>query len=591
MEAQLISAPENSMIALIQSNFDILPVGFFIADEKGIIRYLDSEAARLIGYDGIDDAVGNTLFDIDINLGCGLSDELATILSGRVFRLDEHRCTNRRGHFAVINVQCGPFRQNDGAVAGIFGLLQDVTDSWKKKSELEEAIFELSVMSQVSEALSSTADLDDVLKIILTGVTASQGLGFNRAYLFLVDVDGRNLEGKIAVGPSSPEEAGHIWSRLAGQHRTLREILQDYKESEDNSSFSLSRLVEDWSIPLDSSNIFSDVIRVGQGTLIFRDDLTGDESTGVLTRLNTDCLALAPIISKGKKLGLIAADNQITGKEIAPSMVDHLQTFANQTAVAIERSRLYDSQLERARELELINQQLADSRDQMIRVEKMSVIGELTSSIAHELRNPLTVIGGFGNLILSTGQLEGSAEYLNIILSEVKRAESVLHQVLDFSRASRTKTRRVEFNSLVKAAHEILLVKLNRAQESPVLHLAEGELPIWGNPDQLRHALLQFMLMTVEELTGECSIDISTSINGKNVRMVIAFSGEDKARARVVKTLRQVFGNPSGTQKLSILVAGETLKYHVGNYGVEGSQENMPCLYIELPEYRGHTDE
>jgi C4-dicarboxylate-specific signal transduction histidine kinase len=296
---------------------------------------------------------------------------------------------------------------------------------------------------------------------------------------------------------------------------------------------------------------------------------------------------LAPIISKDKRLGLIVADNQITGKEILSSVVDLLQTFANQTAVAIERSRLYDSQIERARELESINEQLADSQEQIVRVEKMSVIGELTSSIAHELRNPLTVIGGFANLLLTTGQLDGSSEYLNIILSEAKRAESVLHQVLDFSRASRTKTRLVDMNTLVKATYEMLLSKLNRAQKPPKLTLVEGELPVWGNPDQLQHALLQFMLMTVEELTGECSVEFHTKKDNKKARMYIDFSGDDKARARVVKTLRQMFGNPSGTQKLSILVAGETLKYHCGNYGVEGSRENLPRLYIELPGYKG----
>ena len=591
MDTQLTAPPENSLMTLIGNNLSTLPVGFFTADHHGIIRCLDSEAARLIGYDCIEDVVGKSLFDIDINLECGLLDEFTSIQSGTVLRLKEHRCTNRRGNFAVIDVICGPLRQEKGDISGVFGFLHDVTESWKKKSDLEEAIFELSVMSQVSDALSSTADLDDVLKIILTGVTASQGLGFNRAFLFLVDSDGRNLEGKVAVGPSSPEEAGHIWSRLSGQPRALREILSNYTECEDSGKSSLTSQISMMHISLDSANIFSDVVKNGLGTLADKNDISNDESMEILTRLNSDCLALAPIISKGKRLGLIVADNQITGKEISPSVVDLLQTFANQTAVAIERSRLYDSQLERARELENINKQLAESQDQMIRVEKMSVIGELTSSIAHELRNPLTVIGGFANLLLTTGQLDGSSEYLNIILSEGKRAESVLHQVLDFSRASRTKTRLVELNSMVNTTYELLLSKLNRAQKPPKLNLIDGELKAWGNPDQLQHAILQFMLMTVEELTGECSVEFSTRRNKNKVRMYIEFTGNENARAKVVKTLKQMFGNPSGTQKLSILVAGETLKYHGGNYGVEGSKENLPRLYIELPEYKGGNNE
>ncbi len=583
--------PAGRREAFLKAQFDDSPLGVFLADNQGFIEYLNANAAGIIGFEGVEEGYGVSLHDIESAMNCGLTEAFGSILDGKVFQKKEYRCTNRHGHFAILNIFCSPFRGENGETAGVLGVMQDVTESSRRKAELEEAIFELSILSQVSEALSSSADLDEVLKVIMTGVTANQGLGFNRAFLFLGDGNGDFLEGKIAVGPRSPEEAGQIWARLACQQKTLKELLEDYSEREDQSNYSLTSLVAGWRIPLSENSIFAEALNNGIGLNVdTHHDLSG-ASAEILARLSTSNLAVAPIVSKGKKLGIIAADNQITGKKISASDVDLLQTFANHTSVAIERSRLYDNLAGHATELEEINRQLADSQEQIIRIEKMSVIGELTSSIAHELRNPLTVIGGFANLMISSGGNEPNAEYLNIILSETKRAENVLRQVLDFSRASRTKTQEIDFNQLVARTAELLPSRLRHRSKPPSLKLCEQRLAVWGNPDQLQHALLQFMLITSEELTDDCRVELSTHLNDETVRSVIEFIAGEESRPKVIKTLKQIFGNSTGTQKLSIIVAGETLRYHGGNYGVEGSPDELPKVFMELPRYKGGYDE
>ncbi|MCX6826994.1 MAG: GAF domain-containing protein, partial [candidate division Zixibacteria bacterium] len=389
---------ENKAIFLA-NHFDDSSLGFFMVNSHGLIEYINHRAAAIIGFGSVDEAHECSFQDIEAVIECGLNDAFRSLLNGRAFFKQEHRCTNRHGHFAILNISCHPYRQDNGEILGILGIIQDVTETSKRKAELEEAIFELSIMSQVSDALSSRADLDEVLQIILIGATANQGLGFNRAFLFLVDDGAKFLEGKLAVGPGSPEEAGQIWSRLAQQQKTLKELLDDYCERESVSNCSLTSLIAGWQIPLNIDTFLNQAINNGSGMNInHREDNLSPASLEIMRRLNTDNLAVAPIISKGKKLGLIAADNQITRRKITLSEVDLLQTFANHTAVAIERSRLFDNLVAHAEKLEKMNKRLAESQEQIVRTEKMSVIGELTSSIAHELRNPLTVIGGFATL-------------------------------------------------------------------------------------------------------------------------------------------------------------------------------------------------
>jgi hypothetical protein len=118
---------------------------------------------------------------------------------------------------------------------------------------------------------------------------------------------------------------------------------------------------------------------------------------------------------------------------------------------------------------------------------------------------------------------------------------------------------------------------------------------VWGNPDQLQYALFQFMYFSFEEMTDECEIEYSTHLESGNVRFVVVFKGGQTERRKTTGILKQIFGGSVGSQKLSIIVAGETIKYHRGNYGVEGTAEYMPRLYIELPhkgdgDHAGHSD-
>ncbi len=576
---------------LLRALFTDSSLGFLIVNERSLVEFINDEAARIIGFDNINEAHGYSLQDIDSVISCNLMEVYSSVMKGNIFQKKEHRCTNRRGHFIVLSLYCSPYRQSDDRIAGLFAIIQDVTSFYRKKAELEGAICELSIMSQVAEALSSTADLETALQIILTGITANQGLSFNRAFLFLIDENQTVLRGKIAVGPGNPEEAGEIWSRLAQQPKTLIELLNDYVERENSSSFSLSSMISGWEIPLNESSVFGQAMNTAQWANVHIQDDLAAKSKEILKRLKTDHLAVAPIISKDRKLGLIAADNQITAKRITDSHMQLLQTFANNTAVAIERSQLYHNLIEHSAKLEEKNKLLARSQEQMVRVEKMSVIGELTSSIAHELRNPLAVIGGFANLILSAGKNDANSEYLNIILAEAKRAESVLHQVLDFSRASRTKSRDIDFNMLVKQTHELLVSRLKHYQKPPTLDLSEEKHIVWGNPDQLQHALYQFMNLSTEEMTDECDVGISTQMCENQVRLTVEFSGNDKTRERVARTLNQIFNNPGGTYKLSIIVAGETIRYHGGNFGIESSEGSLPKILIELPFKRGDTND
>ena len=94
--------------------------------------------------------------------------------------------------------------------------------------------------------------------------------------------------------------------------------------------------------------------------------------------------------------------------------------------------------------------ELRNVQGKLIQVEKLSALGRLTADVAHEIRNPLTSIGGFARR-LNNKLHEGSREkyYADIVVSEVDRLERILRDVLTFSRETRNEMKYQEINGIV----------------------------------------------------------------------------------------------------------------------------------------------
>ena len=127
-----------------------------------------------------------------------------------------------------------------------------------------------------------------------------------------------------------------------------------------------------------------------------------------------------PIVSGGKTLGLINVFLK-EGHKRSVGEEEFLTSIAHTLAGVIER---YRTGLEKER-----------LREQLAQAEKLSALGRVTASVADEIRNPLTSVGGFARRLHK--KLPESApeeEYTKFIISEVDRLEGVLHDVLVFSR-------------------------------------------------------------------------------------------------------------------------------------------------------------
>jgi PAS domain S-box-containing protein len=578
----------NGFRAIVHSH----PVGMFGIDADGRLRRLNRRACEIFGFSDPDEAEGKPLSHLEFFFSHPVVARITTLLEkDEPFKIHSFPGTNLIGHFAHYCLSCSRSLDDNGNLEGILGIIEDVSDQAKRQQELKQRVDELSVLSQISQEVSSAIDTEEVLKVILTGVTARQGLGFNRAFLFLLEDDSRMLTGRLAIGPSDAAEAGKIWSSLEDDDRPLQDILSLYQEESERSNRCLTDLISGMRIDITNGSMFARAMQERKPIVIDWNDNLDRVTERILERMGEKHVAMTPLITRDRPIGLLIVDNAITHKEITEHDRQFLKLIADQTAAAVERSYLYRDLRERAVELERMNRKLAETQNQIIQAEKMSVIGEITSAVAHELRNPLTIIGGFANLMyknLSPGSSD--AETLNIVISETQRAEAVLTDVLDFSKASKTDDRQLDFNDVIRKACDMLTVRLGNGRSRVNRVLDESDLPVWGNLDQLLHAFYQIIWTLVDDLPAEAGPRITSYMLPGVCRMEIGCTPPARDREKVEKNLMQYFGGSTSTKRLSLIVAEETLKHHGGAMGVESHPQEGPTVYVEMPLYKENAD-
>jgi len=214
------------------------------------------------------------------------------------------------------------------------------------RSELQKARTELDILYEISNAMRTTLKLEEILYIILTGVTCHIGLGFNRAMLFLLNERENLLEGKLGIGPDTGEEADKIWKGIEAQKMDLDDLISGYSHFKSLES-QLNLLVKSLKVPLEKAEerILTLTFLEGMPLHITKETLSKFSSDPLVSILNVEEFITVPLKAKDRVIGVILADNIYTKEPITRDDIRLLTMFTNQAGLAIENAHLYEKTL------------------------------------------------------------------------------------------------------------------------------------------------------------------------------------------------------------------------------------------------------
>lgn len=216
-------------------------------------------------------------------------------------------------------------------------------------------------------------------------------------------------------------------------------------------------------------------------------------------------------------------------------------------------------------------------REKLVEYEKLSALGRLTANVAHEIRNPITVIGGLTKRLEKTippGTRE--KEYLDLILLEARRLEELLRNVLIFSNNDLFQRERQDINIIVR---ECLDLNADICKSKSVA--AEVSLddvpPLYVDRTQVAEAINNLISNALDAMEKGGALTAATakdSVNGKNYVIVrIADTGTGIPEEKIRMIFEPFFSTKSDKTEtgLGLPIARKIVEGHGGFMRVEST--------------------
>lgn len=341
--------------SLIENSADAIVT----SDLKGIVTSWNQGAEKIYGFTETE-AVGKYLPFLPEFLVKIEKEYTERVKNGELMKDIETFRKRKDGTLIEVSLTLSPIKDASGKIIGMSGISRDISERKSVEKELIKRNQELSKLFFISSAMRSTLDLDRLLRMILTAVTMGDGLGFNRAVLFLVDEDKKILKGAMGVGPSSHEEAGRVWERLSIEKKTLDSVVQEIESEPKKTENFLDRLSLGIEIKLEGDSIFAR--SVNEKVPFNVHDAKKEPLTDavLIQQLGTESYAIVPLISRDKVIGVLFVDNLFNKKTITDEDMRFLTAFSNQMAAAIESAKLFEQVSIAEAELENIFKSISD---------------------------------------------------------------------------------------------------------------------------------------------------------------------------------------------------------------------------------------
>ena len=293
-------------------------------------------------------------------------------------------------------------------------------------AENDKKLQEISSLYRMSNTMLSTMRLNKLVHLILTALTSEHNPFFDRAMLFLINGRTATMQGMLGVTRETAagliNPVADVEDILASRWDISEEDMLKQQESEFSCEVRASRL------PLDKSmNMASRAVL--EKRLISIDDAAKEKliDRQFTKRFGIKSCAFAPLMAKEQVVGVIIVDNALHGKQITKDDLRFLQLVTNQAGMAIENSMLYNR-------LEDANRSLREARERLVQGERLSTIGEMAASIAHEVKGPLVSIGGFARRLERKLPAQTTEHgHAATIVREVERLEKLLTDILTFA--------------------------------------------------------------------------------------------------------------------------------------------------------------
>jgi signal transduction histidine kinase len=513
-----------------------------------------------------------------------------------------HRCGDRVfGRIEEKLIQCcfkcDFFKQVKERVQGRrwadITLLETMEDALIRSSKYSQKVEDLymevirrsklmNLLGEVSKIIARLDKEEDIILAILTVITARQGLGFNRAFVFLRGPEFNLIRGKYALGPSSPDEANSIWRILEKDVSvSLDKLVSKGQKLHYLRSSPLTKITKRLTLPMNDPD--SVLLKAMQEVRFVRKaDLVSESDRRVAEALGLEEFCTCPIATVEDSLGLIIVDNIFTGAEISAEDAQLLEMIVSHATTSLRAAQLKESLNKNIDSLKSTYRKLKANEERMMKAERLAISGELTSSVLHEIKNPLVSIGGFARNLINSESITGKdREKLEIIMNEALRLERYLDALQ--SRVGQLTLEIGDINQVLEDNCNLLREDLRERSIELQKSLSPNIARCAFDVVKIHEVFLNIIQNSIEAIGSNGIISIKTVQEDSSVVVEIFDTGKGIAQEHIGRIFTPFFTTKEEGSGLGLAFAHRIIMDHGGNISVKSTEGKGTTFRITLP--------
>jgi len=239
-------------------------------------------------------------------------------------------------------------------------------------------------------------------------------------------------------------------------------------------------------------------------------------------------------------------------------------------------------------ELKEAIEKLRTSQAQLLQSEKLAAIGELVSGVAHEIRNPLTTISMYSEMLLKEVENEKAKKHVQILNEQTERVIAIVNNLLSFARKYEAKKSYVSMNEGVVSTVELLTYELRVKNIKTTLELDPDLAKTMADYNQLQQVFLNIITNAEQAMTaanGKGTLTIATKTVGEMIRITFADDGPGIPASKLDRIFEPFFttkevGKGTG---LGLSICYGIIKDHDGQIYVDSATGGGTTFIIDIP--------
>ncbi|MBP1949226.1 ATP-binding protein [Virgibacillus litoralis] len=222
-----------------------------------------------------------------------------------------------------------------------------------------------------------------------------------------------------------------------------------------------------------------------------------------------------------------------------------------------------------------------EAEEMMIRSEKMSVAGQLAAGIAHEVRNPLTSLKGF--LQLLQAGVNRKEEYYKIMIDEIEKMETITSELLFISKPL-TDNKQIEKVQEMVVDVITLLQPQAKLKNIEILFEQTGSQTVYCDRSQIKQVLINIVKNAIEAMEEPGNIQLNVLTSEDNILLDVIDGGPGIPEEIIHKLREPFFTTKQSGTGLGLMITTQILERHDGKLEILQNENKGSTFRIILPK-------